>query len=193
MQHVFLKMNPFVISIFFMLFSFDTAWKKVGGASAPPVSTPLLVAVNKLLTEILEEKQLKDELSLWDLNVLCYSSEITVLENLDRIETIQDTSVHRTPRWQMQAEIKISSLRKKLSLIDVVQKCKASNTYTTHQRSIEGKLKNGMDPSRWKYWRTRKVDLKQQLKTECEKLRRRKEIEERKRINYQFKKEYIVN
>ena len=62
-----------------------------------------------------------------------------------------------------------------------------------HQRSIAGKLKNGMDPSRWKYWRTRKVDLKQQLKTECEKLRRRKEIEECKRINYQFKKEYIVN
>ena len=32
----FLKMNPFVISIFFMLFSFDTAWQKSGGASAPP-------------------------------------------------------------------------------------------------------------------------------------------------------------
>ena len=45
MQHVFLKINPFVISIFFMLFSFDTAWQKSGGASAPPVppvSTPLL-------------------------------------------------------------------------------------------------------------------------------------------------------
>ena len=33
----------------------------------------------------------------------------------------------------------------------------------------------------------RKVDLRQQLKTECEKLQRRKEVEERKRINYQFK------
>ena len=35
--------------------------------------------------------------------------------------------------------------------------------------------------------RKQKVDLKQQLTSECEKLRRRKEIEERKRINYQFK------
>ena len=29
-------MNPFVISIFFMLFSFDTAWQKSGGGQCPP-------------------------------------------------------------------------------------------------------------------------------------------------------------
>ena len=35
MQHVFLKMNPFFISIFFMLVSVDTALQKSGGAGAP--------------------------------------------------------------------------------------------------------------------------------------------------------------
>ena len=41
----FLKMNPFIISIFFMFFSFDTALQKSGGPVplAPPVSTPLFM------------------------------------------------------------------------------------------------------------------------------------------------------
>ena len=82
----------------------------------------------------MEEKQLKDELSLWDRKVLCYTSAITVLDNFDRIKTIQDTSGHRTPRWQMQAEIKISSRRKKLSLIDVVQNVKL--VIHTHHTSV---------------------------------------------------------
>ena len=33
---MFLKINPFVISIFFMLFSFDTALQKSGGGPVPP-------------------------------------------------------------------------------------------------------------------------------------------------------------
>ena len=39
----FLKMNPFVIAIFFMLFSFDTALRKSRGPSTPgpTVSTPV--------------------------------------------------------------------------------------------------------------------------------------------------------
>ena len=86
----------------------------------------------------------------------------------------------------MQAETRISSLRKKLSLIDVVQKCRSNDSYTKHQRNMERKLKKWYGSTKTEISESKKVDLKQQLTSEYEKLRRRKEIEERKRINYQF-------
>ena len=69
----------------------------------------------------------------------------------------------------------------------MVEQCKTNNSYTRHQRTIERKIKKWYGSTKRETLEFRKVDLKQQLKTECEKLRRRKEVEERKRINYQFK------
>ena len=57
MQHVFLKINPFVISLFFMLFSFDTAWQKSGGGQCPPGPPGFDATVGGALT-IFQEKQL---------------------------------------------------------------------------------------------------------------------------------------
>ena len=146
-----------------------------------------LKIVDKLVKDFIEENLQKDGLSLWDLNVICYTSAVTILDNLGRLKTKKNTYTYRKPGWQIQAETRISSLRKKLSLIDVVQKCKSNDSYTKHQRNIERKLKKWYGSTKKEILQSKKVDLKQQLTSECEKLRRRKEIEERKRINYQFK------
>ena len=97
--------------------------------------------VDKLVKDFIEENLQKDGLSLWDLNVICYTSAVTILDNLGRLKTKKNTYTYRKPGWQIQAETRISSLRKKLSLIDVVQKCKSNDSYTKHQRNIERKLK----------------------------------------------------
>ena len=146
-----------------------------------------LKIVYKLVNAFIEENLQKDGLSLWDLNVICYTSAVTILYNLGRLKTKKNTYTYRKPRWQIQAEARISSLRKKLSLIDVVQKCKSNDSYTKHQRNIECKLKKWYGSTKTEILESKKVDLKQQLTLECEKLRRRKEIEEHKRIDYQFK------
>ena len=100
-----------------------------------------LKIVDKLVNDFIEENLQKDGLSLWDLNVICYTSTVTILDNLGRLKTKKNTYTYRKPGWQIQAEIRISSLRKKLSLIDVVQKCKSNDSYTKHQRNMERKLK----------------------------------------------------
>ena len=98
--------------------------------------------VDKLVNDFIEENLQKDGLSFWDLNVICYTSAVTILDNLGRLKTKKNTSyAYRKPGWQIQAETRISSLRKKLSLIDAVQKCKSNDSYTKHQRNIERKLK----------------------------------------------------
>ena len=70
----------------------------------------------------------------------------------------------------MQAGTRISSLRKKLSLIDVVQKCKSNDSFTKHQRNIERRLKKWYGSTKTEILESKKVDLKQQLTSECEKL-----------------------
>ena len=86
-----------------------------------------LKIVDKLVNDFIEEDLQKDGLSLWDLNVICYTSAVTILDNLGRLKTKKNTYTYRKPGWQIQAETRISNLRKKLSLIDVVQKCKSND------------------------------------------------------------------
>ena len=143
-----------------------------------------LKIVDKLVTDFIEENLQKDGLSL---NVICYTSAVTILDNLGRLKTKKDTYSYRQPGWQIQAETRVSSVRKKLSLIDVVQKCDTNDSYTKHQRNIQRKLKKWYGSSKTETLESKKVDLKQQLTSECEKLRRRKKTKECKRINYQFK------
>ena len=97
--------------------------------------------VDKLVNDFIEENLQKDGLSFWDLNVICYTSAVTILDNLGRLKTKKNTNAYRKPGWQIQAETRISSLRKKLSLTDAVQKCKSNDSYTKHQRNIGRKLK----------------------------------------------------
>ena len=46
-----------------------------------------LKIVDKLVTDFIEENLQKDRLSLWNLNVICYTSAVTILDNLGRLKT----------------------------------------------------------------------------------------------------------
>ena len=96
------------------------------------------------------------------------------------------TKQQNIPRWRILLEQRIDSLRRRLSFIDIILKCKEEQKYTTHQRRIEYKLR------KW-YRRTTKENLtrirtllKQDLASACEQLRRRKVVNERQRINRLF-------
>ena len=118
-------------------------------------------------------------------SLLCNSSDAT---RKNRSVKAEDQCLYKKPKpgWQTQAENRINSLRKKLSYIDVVEKCKQTNTYTNHQQKIKQKLKKWYGNIKQDNLDARKTTLKLELKSETEKLRRRKEVEERKMVNYQF-------
>ena len=76
MQRVFLKMNPFVISLFFMLFSFDTAWQKSGGGGQCPPGPPGFDATaegSKLIVNTV--KVFLDNIA----GAVCFESPLTIL------------------------------------------------------------------------------------------------------------------
>ena len=123
-------------------------------------------------------------LSLWDLNVIYYTSAVTILEAICKLREIKNmTKQQNIPGWRIQLEQHINSLRRRLSFIDIILKCKEEQKYTAHQRRNEYKLR------KW-YRRTNKEKLtrirtllKQDLASAYEKLRRRKVVNDRQRIN----------
>ena len=124
---------------------------------------------------------------IWDLDVICYTTAVTILEAKGKLREIKNmTKQQNKPGWRIQLEQRIDSLRRRLSFIDIIPKCKEEQKYTAHQRKIEYKLR------KW-YGRTTKENLtrirtllKQDLASACEKLRRRKVVNERQRINQLF-------
>ena len=93
---------------------------------------------------------------------------------------------NKTPAWQVQLDQRIDSLRRILSFIDVISKCKEQQRYTTHQKNIEQKLKKWYGKMTKKNLKGVRTLLKQDLTAECEKLRKRKTVNERQRINRNF-------
>ena len=144
-----------------------------------------LVIANRIVTEFIQE-QAKDGISLWDINIACYVTAVTLLERIGRLKPKTNAYNKPKPGWQTQAENRINSLRRKLSYINVVEKCKQMNTYTNHQQKIKQKLKKWYGNIAQDNLDARKTTLKLELKSETEKLRRQKEVEERKRVNHQF-------
>ena len=148
-----------------------------------------LVIANRIVTEFIFRNRQKIEFLLWDINVACYVTAVTLLERIGRLKPKTYANKKSKPGWQTQAENRINSIRKRLSYmyVDVVGKCKQTNSYTNHQQKIKQKLKKWYGNVKQDNLDARRITLKLELKSETEKLGQRKEVEERKRVNYQFK------
>ena len=90
------------------------------------------------------------------------------------------------PGWLIQVESKIDAIRKHLSRVDVVLKCKEKKQFTKRQINIERQVRKHFGRTTKENLEENKMKLKQSLKCEAEKMRRRKVIEERKKINCKF-------
>ena len=142
------------------------------------------------ITNEIVDKHLKDisemrEVNLWDLNVCYYVSAVTLLDSNGLLNQ-KGIKQREKPGWLIQAESKIDAIRKHLSRIDVVLKCKEKKQFTKRQINIERQVRKRFGRTTKENLEESKMKLKQSLKCETEKMRRRKVIEERKKINRKF-------
>ena len=152
------------------------------------------------ITNEIVDKHLKDisevrEVNLWDLNVCYYVSAVTLLD-CNGLLNWKEIKRREKPGWLIQAESKIDAIRKHLSRIDVVLKCKEKKQFTKRQINIERQVRKRFGRTTKEDLEESKMKLKQSLKCETEKMRRRKVIEERKKISRKFStnpKSFIVN
>ena len=142
------------------------------------------------ITNKIVDKHLKDtsevrEVDLWDLNVCYYVSAVTLLD-CNGLLNQKEIKRREKQGWLIQAESKINAIRKHLSRIDVVLKCKGKKQFTKRQINIERQVQKRFGRTTKENLKESKMKLKQSLKCETEKMGRRKVIEERKKINRKF-------
>ena len=90
------------------------------------------------------------------------------------------------PEWQVQLEQKIEAIRKRLAFIDVILKCKQEGKFTKHQQTIEQKLKKWYRKITRENLENIRAELKHELRACTSKLKKRRTVKQRDRINKQF-------
>ena len=140
---------------------------------------------NQIMEQHLTEIGKEQEISIWQIDV----TAITLSERHGKLrETSAEERKPSKPDWQANFENRVSAIRRKLSQVDVVIKCLQENRFTNHQMEIKRKLTKRYGNLIMNKLLKIQTDLKINLKIQTEKMRNRKRINERNRINQLFAK-----
>ena len=135
--------------------------------------------------ELLEEKY---EINLWILNVIYYVTAITLMENKGKLCLEKRTKKGtQKPEWKIRLESSIGAIRRKISYTYVLVECNRTQRITSHQKNIKRKIEKQYGKATTENLRYIQVMLKQDLKVQSEKLKRRNAIQERRYINRMFR------
>ena len=125
---------------------------------------------------------------LWTLNVMYYATAVTVMEIEGNLREEKKRRPERAkPGWQIRIESRIEAIRRKLSHTFVLTECFKNRRYTRHQNSIKSKMEKWYGKISINKLKSIQATLKQELAIESQKLKRRKTVQERWRINGLFK------
>ena len=148
------------------------------------------MAINQVLTTFLQARELVD---LWTIDVAHYAAAITMLEINGKLpkpfsKSKTSSKERKQPNWITNYEQRISSIRRKISYIEVILNCrKNSLILTSRQKTIQRKLLKMFGNTRTDTLESKLSLLKHDLKVTSEQLKRRKNIAERNNINNKFK------
>ena len=135
--------------------------------------------------ELLEEKY---EINLWILNVIYYVTVITLMVNEGKLRLEKRTKkVTQKPGWKIRLESSIDAIRRKISYTYVLIECNRTQRITSHQKNIKRKIEKQYGKATTENLRYIQVMLKQDLKVQSEKLKRRNTIQQRRYINRMFR------
>ena len=93
---------------------------------------------------------------------------------------------HEPSKWITSIESSINRIRKLISHVHVVIKCKRESTFTKHQKTLLHTLKKKFGDSKMSTLETKLTSLKQELKSKVDNLKQQKRLIECKKINRQF-------
>ena len=117
-----------------------------------------------------------------------YATAVTVMEiegNLREEKKRRPEKVK--PGWQIRIQPRIEAIRRKLSYMYVLTECCKNRKYTRHQNTIKSKREKGYGKISINKLKSIQATLKQELAIESQELKRRKTVQERRRINGLFK------
>ena len=87
-----------------------------------------------------------DSPNYWDINVCLYFAAVTCLREMNQLRELNLTNNKpKFPRWLTQLEESITYLRKTIGQLTVIVKCKQTNTYSKHQKSLLEKFRKKLE------------------------------------------------
>ena len=141
-----------------------------------------ILAANRIMDEVILTEV--ENINLWKINVMQYTTAITLLARHGRLREKKNVRTKRkTPGWILNIENRINAIRRKISHVTLILKCIDVNNMTRKQSNIRRKLKRMYGASRLEEV---EANLKHELAVESKKLRDKKIIAERQRINTLF-------
>ena len=97
----------------------------------------------KAANRIMEEKikELGDNISLWHINVMQYTTAITLLERHGKLREKRSRKVERKePGWMINVTNRITAIRRKIAHVNLILIFKLDGKYTPKQKFIQKKL-----------------------------------------------------
>ena len=94
--------------------------------------------VNEIVNEELNNIEEEYEIDMWIINVIYYTTAVTVLEKEGRLRKIKRVVKNKEkPGWQIRMESRIEAIRRKISYAYVLKNCIEKNDYTKRQKYIK--------------------------------------------------------
>ena len=128
-----------------------------------------------------------DSPNYWDLNVCLYSAAVTCLQEMNQLRELNLTkNKPKFPRRLTQLEESTTYPRKTIGQLTVIVKCKQTNTYSKHQKSLPEKFRKKFRNTTLLNLQSNLYITKQKLKKKSKKLKYHKKLYKRKTINRNF-------
>ena len=94
-----------------------------------------LSLINLIAKEYLDKETSSKQLSFELINSLIYSSAVTLKQYLnDTTLKPSNERISTEPKWVVQFTTKINRIRRDIAHIELIQKCKQTNSYTANQK-----------------------------------------------------------
>ena len=149
------------------------------------IQDTLLKCVNDLGKEYITSLNLPN---YWDINVCLYSAAVTCLREMNQLRELTPPTKNKPkfPQWLTQLEESITYLRITIGQLTVIIKCKQTNTFSKHQKSLLEKFWKKFRNTTMPNLQSKLYISKQKLKAKSEKLKYHKKLFERKSIKHRF-------
>ena len=103
----------------------------------PPPSENYLRAMDEIIEERMAEILERHGNNLWTLNVIYYTTAITLIEKEGKLREVKKRSGNEVkPRWEIRIESRIEAIRRKLSYTYVLIECNKNQRHTKNQKNI---------------------------------------------------------
>ena len=163
-------------------------YREYSTKARPPPKKEKLTMIDLIVKEELNRIEENYGMNIWTLNVIYYTTAVTLLENEGNLREERWTQKpYKKPGWKIRHESSIQAIRKKISHAFVLIECNRKQKFSNNQKIIRRKIEKQYGKATTPNLKYMQAMLKQELKVESQKLKRREVVEERRPINRKFK------